>query len=57
MDICVSRLQSGNDTYDNIVDAFDKIIDLVNSEGGWTDYGWGKIVLINDVSLLRNDTK
>ena len=52
MDIRVSRLQSGNDDYDNIVDAFDKIVDLVHSEGGWPVYGWGKIGLINDVSIL-----
>ena len=57
MDIRASRLQSGNDAYENIVDAFDKIVDLVNSEGGWTVYGWGKRGLINDVSLLGNDIK
>ena len=33
------------------------LIFLVNSEGGWTVYGWGKIGLINDVSLLGNYTK
>ena len=57
MDTCASRLQSGNDTYDDIVDAFDKIVDLVNSEGVWTVYGWGKRGMINDVSLLGNDIK
>ena len=57
MEINASRLQSGNDAYDNIVDSLDKIDDLVNSEGGWTVYGWDKIVLINAVSLLGNDTK
>ena len=40
VEIRASRLQSGNDAYDNIVDAFDEIFDLVNSEGGWTVYGW-----------------
>ena len=55
--IRASRLQSGNDAYYNIVDYFEQIIDLVNSEGGWTVYGWGKRVLINDVSLLGNDIK
>ena len=52
-------MKSGNDAYDGIVDAFDEVFDLVNSEGGWTVYGWGKIGLINDVSLLGhyiNDT-
>ena len=57
MDIRASRLQSGNDAYDNIVDNFDKIVDLVNSEGGWTVYRWGKRGLIIDVSLLGNDIK
>ena len=38
-------------------DAFGKFVDLVNSEGGWTIYGWVKRGLINDVSLLGNDIK
>ena len=42
MDIRASRLQSGNDDYDDIVDSFDEIVDLVNSEGVLTVYGWGK---------------
>ena len=46
-----------NDDSENIVDSFDGIVDLVNSEGGWTVYGWGKRGLINHVSLLGNDTK
>ena len=50
-------LQSSNDAYTNIVDAFDEIVDLVNSEGGWTVYGQGKIGLTNDVILLGNDIK
>ena len=40
VDICASRLQSGNDNYGNIVDDFDETVDLVNSEGGCTFYGW-----------------
>ena len=57
VDICASRLQSGNDSYNDIVDAFDEIFDLLNSEGGWIVYGWGKRGLINDVILLGNDIK
>ena len=57
MDIRASRLQSGNDAYDDIVDAFDKIVDLVNSGGGWTVSGWGKRGLMNDISILGNDIK
>ena len=34
MDIRSSRLQSGNYAYVDTVYAFDKIVDLVNSEGG-----------------------
>ena len=56
MDICASRLQSVNDAYGDIVDAFDEIVDLFHSKGGWTVYGWVKRVLINDVSLLGNDS-
>ena len=36
---------------------FEKIVDLVNSKGGWIVYGWGKRGLINDVSLLSNYIK
>ena len=57
VDICASRLQSGNDAYGDVVDAFDEIVDLVKSKGGWTVYGWGKRGLINYVSILGNDTK
>ena len=57
VDIRAPMLQSGNDAYDDIFDAFDEIVDLVNSEGGWTVYGWGRIGLINDVSILVNDIK
>ena len=57
MDIRVSSLQPGNDAYDNTVDAFDDVVDLVNSKGGWTFYGWVKRGLISDVSLLGNDIK
>ena len=57
MEICVSRLKSGNNSYDDIVDSFKEIVDLIQSEGGWTVYGWGKRRLINDVGLLVNDIK
>ena len=46
-----------NYAYDDIVVAFDENNYLVNSEGGWTVYGWGKIGLVNDISLLDNDIK
>ena len=57
VDIRALTLQSGNDAYNNIADTFDKIVDSVNSEGGWNFYGWVKRGLINDVSLLGNYTK
>ena len=47
-----SRLQSDNNAYNYIVDFLEEIVNLVNSEGGWTVYGWDKRGLINDVSLL-----
>ena len=53
--ICESRLQSGNDAYNYIVDSLEEIVDLVNSEGGWNFYGWSKRGLINDVIILGND--
>ena len=52
VDIRASRLKSGNNAYDDIVDSLEEIFDLVNSKGGWTVYGWGKRGFINDVSLL-----
>ena len=42
VDIRASRLQSGNDAYDDIVDSLEENFDFDNSEGGWTVYGWGK---------------
>ena len=57
VDIHASRLQSGNDSYDDIVDYFDKVFNLLNSKGGWNVYGWEKLCLINDVSLLGHDIK
>ena len=57
VNIRASMLQSGNDTYDDIVDSLEEIVDLVNSEDGWTVYGWGKRGQINVVSLLGNDIK
>ena len=41
VDICASRLKSGNYAYNDIVDSLEHFFDLVNSEGGWTVYGWG----------------
>ena len=55
--IQVTRFQSWNDSYKDIVDAFDEISDWVNSEGGWNVYEWGKRGLINDVCLLVDDIK
>ena len=46
-----------NDAYDDIVDDFDGIVDLVTSQGGWTVYGWGKRGFINDVSISGNGSK
>ena len=50
-------MKSGNDVYRKIADAFDKKIDLFNSEVGWTVYGWGKRGLIGDFSILVDDIK
>ena len=57
VDIRVSRLQSGNYAYNNIVDSLEQIVDLCSSGGGWIAYGWVNTGLINDVSLLGNDIK
>ena len=57
MDIRSSSFQPGNDAYDDIVDSFDEIVDLVHSKGGWTVYERDKRGLINDFSLLGNDIK
>ena len=42
LDIRASRLLSGNDAYNDIINYLEEIVDLVNSEGGWTVYVWGK---------------
>ena len=39
VDIYALRLKAGNYAYDNIVDDFEDIVDLVNSKGGWIVYG------------------
>ena len=57
VDICASRFQPGNDAYDDIVDAFYEIVDLVHSKGGWTVYWWYKRDFIDDFSLFGNDIK
>ena len=58
LDICASRLQSGNDVYDGIADSLEEIVDLLNSEGGWTAYGWGGgLCLLNYDILLGKYTK
>ena len=57
VDIHASRLQSGNNAYDDIIDSLEEIIDLVNSEVVWTVYGWAKRGLINDISILGNYIK
>ena len=57
VDIGASSLRSVNDAYNDIVDAFDEIVDLVHYKSGWTVYGWCKRGLINDISLLGNYIK
>ena len=57
LDIHASRLQSGNAVYDDIFDSLEEIIELVNTEGVWTVYGWGRRGLKNDVSILGNYIK
>ena len=46
-----------NDSYRDIVDTFEEIVDLVHSKGGWIVCGWCKRGLINDVSILGNEIK
>ena len=57
MYICASILQSGNDSYDYIVNYLEEIVYLVNSKGEWNVYVWGKRGLTNDVSILDNYIK
>ena len=52
IDIRASQLQSGSEIYDDILDAMENIIKLVNENGGWSIYGWGKKGIINDTSLV-----
>ena len=55
-DIRASRLQSGNDVYDDIIDCLEEIIDLINADGGWVVYGWGKQGVVNDIVMLGNES-
>ena len=40
VEICASRLRLVNDSYRDIVDTFEEIVDLVHSKGGYSVYGW-----------------
>jgi hypothetical protein len=55
-DFRASKLQFGNVVYRDIIGALKDIINLVNNDGGWTVYGWGKRGVINDHSMLGNET-
>ena len=55
IDIRASQLHHGNEYYENIVDAVEEIVEMINQDGGWTVYGWGKKGFINDQSLVGND--
>jgi len=55
IDVRTSRLQSGNDIYDDILSCLEDIMDLVNDDDGWVVYGWGKQGVINDVVMLGNE--
>jgi hypothetical protein len=56
IDIRASRLQSGNDVYDDIIDCLEEIIELINADGGWVVYGWGKQGVVNDIVMLGNES-
>ena len=49
--IRASYLQ-GTQNYRNIQLSLKVVVSLINENGGWTIYGWGKRGLINDTSLL-----
>ena len=57
IDVRASRLQSGNDIYDDLTVSIEEVTDLVNNDGGWVIYGWGKQGVINDVVMLGNESK
>lgn len=55
IDVRASRLQTGSEIYDEILDSIEDIVDLINDDGGWVIYGWGKQGVINDIVMLGND--
>ena len=57
VDIRVSKFQSVNDAYYDIVYYQEEIVELFHSEDGQNVYGWGKRGFINGASLLGNDIK
>ena len=56
INVRASQLQSGNDFHEDFNEAITNIVNLVNNDGGWTIYGWGKRGMINDASLVGNDS-
>ena len=56
IDVRASQLHHGSDHYEDITDTVENIVELINSDGGWTIHGWGKKGFINDSSLVGNDT-
>lgn len=49
IDVRASQLHHGNENYETIVDAIDYIVEMINQDGGWTVYGWGK----KDLSMIH----
>ena len=50
-----SQLQHGNDAYDDIIDSFEDIFELINEDGGWSITGWSKRGLISDAAVLNSN--
>ena len=53
----VSQLQSGYESFAELHDALDLAIDDINQNGGWTVFGWMKLGLSNDATLVGNNDK
>ena len=56
IDVKAAQLHHGDKNYENITDAIQDIVEMVNQDGGWTIYGWGKKGFINDSSLVGNNS-
>ena len=53
--IRLSKIQNGNDAYDDIIESLETIFELVNDDGGLTITAQSRCGLINDAALISSN--